>query len=382
MSKILMYTTNKIYTANRITGGIKRFNMLYDSLIENNYNVDLYCGESQDDLEKYNKNAYSINTRTTNKKIFPSIEIMFKNLKLLKKLKKNNYDYVIVFDVPTAISLSILKFKNIYLFLRQDLIEYRKISLASKKKNIIYKTIYLKFMNFCEFVCLNNAKKLLVQCNYDLNNLIKRHRFIRKKIKNKAVIQINNVNAPWIVENSKVDSFSPKTDSDFKIGFIGDFSNPRKGHEIMLESLKLLNDEKISFSAFIIGDGKELELYKKKFANCSNINFLGRLSNPMSVLKNMDLMVVPSLADSCPNTILESLYNDVLVIGSDRGGIPEILTNKDSLFILNKNDLFNKIKKIYFDLNFREKMLKEQNKRKKQLTFDWGKKIIDLLSWR
>lgn len=379
MKKILMYTTSKIYTGKRITGGINRFIMLYQGLIDKGYDVDLYCGETEETLKKYNMKAKSIDCKEKrNSKIFPNIRIMLKNLKLLLKLRKEKYNKVIVFDIPTAISICLLKFKNVNLFLRQDLIEYRKIILNDANKNVIYKIIYLQFMKFCEYICCKNAEKIIIQCEFDAENLIKRHRFIRKSLQNKITIQINNVNAKWIIEKSKI-NVNTENDGYFKIGFVGDFSSKRKGHDILIPVIYNMIEKNIKVKLFVIGDGKELCEYKEKYKKYENIIFLGRMSNPMELVKKMDLVVVPSLADSCPNTVLEAMYNDVLVIGTNRGGIPEIIDNKQAVFEPAIDSLEEKLIEIILNTKYKEDLKSKQQVRKQQLTFEWEDKIIEIL---
>ena len=98
------------------------------------------------------------------------------------------------------------------------------------------------------------------------------------------------------------------------------------------------------------------------------------------ILKQCDLLVVPSLADSCPNTVMEALYNEVPVIGSNAGGIPEILLHENALFELNVCSLKERILS-YKDNNKALHELKEQQKhRKDELTFDWAARIIEIMS--
>lgn len=379
MKNILMYTTNKIYTGERITGGIKRFIMLYQGLIDKGYNVDLYCAETQETLKKYNMNAKSINCENKRKsRIFPNVIIMVKNIKLLLKLKKEKYDKVIVFDVPTAISICLLKFKNINLFLRQDLIEYRKIILDNSNKNKIYKIIYLKFMELCEYICCKNSEKIIVQCKFDLENLMKRHRFIRKSLQKKTIVQINNVNARWIIEKSKI-NVNVETNGHFKIGFVGDFSSKRKGHNLLIPAICKLIEKEIDVELFVIGDGRELDSYQATYKQYENINFLGKMTNPMEIVKRMDLVVVPSLADSCPNTVLEAMYNDILVIGTNKGGIPEIIDNNQALFEPTIDSLEKKLIEIISNFKYKKDLKDKQQIRKKQLTFEWEDRIIEIL---
>ena len=69
--------------------------------------------------------------------------------------------------------------------------------------------------------------------------------------------------------------------------------------------------------------------------------------------------MVPSWSDSCPNTVLEALYNEIAVIGSKAGGIPEILIDKDSLFDLNKVSLKESILRFVED-NHALKLLRDR----------------------
>ena len=93
----------------------------------------------------------------------------------------------------------------------------------------------------------------------------------------------------------------------------------------------------------------------------------------------MDLIVVPSLADSCPNTMLESIYNNILVIGAKTGGIPEIINNDKFLFEPNAESLENKLFKVITDMKYRKKLYEYQEKRKKELSFNWEEKILNIL---
>lgn len=380
MKKILMYTNDKIYTTDRMTGGLKRFRMLYDGLLSKGYNVTLFCGETQEDLQKYNKKAISINKKINNTLFFPSFVIFFKNKKVMKKIKKEKYSDIIVFDVPTTIGLCLSRIKNINLFLRQDLIEYRKIILENDGRNKIFSYIYLKFMWFCEFICCKRSKRIIIQCKYDLDNLLKRHRFSKKNIISKSFIQINNVNAPWIVEKSNKTIVDRNSNLDyFNICFIGDFSNTRKGHDVLLPAIKRLIDEKYKIKCHIIGDGQLLSQVKKEYIDYKSIIFHGRMSNPLEIVKGSNLVIVPSRADSCPNTVLESLYNDILVIGSNKGGIPEILNNDNLLFDLNVNSIVDKVKKIINNKKTYNELKKIEEERKKELSFDWTKKIANIM---
>lgn len=82
-----------------------------------------------------------------------------------------------------------------------------------------------------------------------------------------------------------------------------------------------------------------------------NARYLGSLSS--SEIKKtypyLYCVVVPSLwLENYPNTVLEALAYKTLVIGSSRGGIPELIDNQDRLFDINNiNEFVNALEYSY-----------------------------------
>jgi len=356
------------------TGGVKRFFELTRYLISIGYDVFLVSKDTEEDRKKIGVKGRTLNISSDK---MTGLSVIKNNKETLRYIKKCKFDKVIVFDVRAAISLTVYNISNIYLFLRQDLLSYKKIQLENKKMSDIKKFFVLRIMLFGEYLCLKKAKKIVVQCKYDLDQLVIRHKIIKKQIKKKTVIQINNVNPSWI-EKNKVETEKQEKCQNYDLVFIGNFNDTRKGHSILLSALKELYEEGENINTAIIGDGRDLKHYKDIYKDIKNIDFLGRVNNPSVILKNSKLSIVPSYADSCPNTVLESLYIGCPVIGSNRGGIPEILNNSNWIFELNLFDIKEKIKECLLDDN-NIKMRKEQEKRKKELEFDWSRKILEII---
>ncbi|MFA5450391.1 MAG: glycosyltransferase family 4 protein [Dehalococcoidales bacterium] len=137
-------------------------------------------------------------------------------------------------------------------------------------------------------------------------------------------------------------------------------------------------DDGLRINAVLVGDGKLLEVYKAECKDYQSISFLGRLDNPLPVMRACDLIVVPSMADSCPNTVMEALYNETPVIGTKSGGIPEILNDEMALFENNANSLAEKIVELSHKGNLL-KLKEKQKTRKAELTFEWSEKIYQHL---
>ena len=377
-----MYSTSQLF-GKRVTGGLKRFLELYNGLKSRGIDVDLFCTDSPEVLTENGVTGYSLVNNDISRSFFIPTEfkILINNIKTIKKIKKTKYDSIIVFDVPTASGLCFAGLKNIQLFIRQDLIGYKKIALSGRTNSKAIIRSYLWFMKLCETICFIRSERIVIQCKYDYDALIKRHRFIRNIIKKKSIIQINNVNPSWIVDKSmdnqvSICDFNEKNKGNkLVIGFIGDFSNERKGHRIFVDAVKNLLNKGLELEAILVGDGEQLPTYKEECHNYPTIKFTGRLDNPLGVVKRCYLMVVPSLADSCPNTVMEALYNEIPVIGARSGGIPEILESEDSLFEPNSLSLQNKIEHLFNRDNLYD-LRKKQYIRKSELEFDWPSIMI------
>lgn len=112
-------------------------------------------------------------------------------------------------------------------------------------------------------------------------------------------------------------------DKNVRIGFIGRIEAV-KGIELLLESFTRLEIPKVELS--IAGGGKTeyVQSLRSRFQS-ERIRFLGRV-RPRDFYPEVDLVVVPSLLnDTFPTVVIEALSFGKPVIGSRRGGIPEII---------------------------------------------------------
>ena len=379
--KILLYNSGEIFTDN-LTGGIRRFRELAYYLASGKLKVngirvdsDLCCADDQKILRKYGLvSAYQMRGNTGKPFILPELQRYALNKNVLREIRDAKYDAVVVFDVPQAIGLCLAGIANIVLMIRKDMIGYEVIN--SSRNRGIKKRVKFALQWVCEYICLKRAMVIVCQCKYDKKVLLRRHRVLAQKIKNNFVIQINNVNPSWICESSKVgDSGSDQYENKLKVYFIGGFDNPRKGQDVFLDTAEQILKERQDISFHLIGGGAGLEEYKRKYS-CQDIQFLGRKESPINELSRADLLVVPSFADSCPNTVLEGLYSHTPVIGSNAGGIPEILMDRNALFEPNSNSLKKKIIELADDGEKIRCLVHKQEKRKSQLEFNWAQIIL------
>lgn len=141
-------------------------------------------------------------------------------------------------------------------------------------------------------------------------------------------VDINKINKLGLVEPKE--NFN---NSDLKIVSVSSI-NEGKGIHILIEAVNELLKEGKGVSLYIIGDipNNSLLEYKKKLLDLSNkvdkskINFIGWESNPYKYINKSDILVLPSIKEeSFGMVIAEAMALKKVVIGSDIGGIPELI---------------------------------------------------------
>lgn len=106
--------------------------------------------------------------------------------------------------------------------------------------------------------------------------------------------------------------------------------HPNKGHGFLLEAATSINAQ-----FFLIGGGElRDELLGRIQQNnlSSRVFLLGHVDQAASCLKAFDGMVLPSLKEGLPYTIIEAGLAGVPVLASNVGGIPEIIPDQAMLF--------------------------------------------------
>jgi glycosyltransferase involved in cell wall biosynthesis len=128
--------------------------------------------------------------------------------------------------------------------------------------------------------------------------------------------------------------------------------NENKGIDVLIQSIPLVVD-KISenLKLLIIGDGpqkKSLMEYADSLNVRSYIEFLGWRNDVPEILKTCHIFVAPSVCkDAFPYVVLEGMSSGAAIIGSNIGGIPEMMGESCEAGELvepgNANDIANAI---------------------------------------
>ena len=109
-----------------------------------------------------------------------------------------------------------------------------------------------------------------------------------------------------------------------------------KGHRFLLEAWRRLQDSgKLSrgHHLLIVGDGPLRNELETDANDLSNVHFVGSVSDPRSVLRNLDLFVLPSVNEGFGIAIIEAMAAGVPVVATESGGIPEVVTAETGFLV-------------------------------------------------
>ena len=115
-----------------------------------------------------------------------------------------------------------------------------------------------------------------------------------------------------------------------------------KGQQYVIHALgKLKKRGIINFKYQLVGGGDQsyLKSIAKKYGVIDQIEFLGAMPHGKVInwLDNIDIYIQPSLTEGLPRALIEAMSRGVLAIGSDAGGIPELLDDKYLVRNISKN---------------------------------------------
>lgn len=174
----------------------------------------------------------------------------------------------------------------------------------------------------------------------------------------------------YVLHNSKIADhyreYKNKTEGPFYIG-VTSFLTPSKGHIYLLEALKKLVDQNVPVRLRIAGDGDtktKLESFVLEHGLEDYVEFAGFQRNIPKFLENIDIFVLPSLAESFGNTLLEAMFAGLPCIAFDTGGIPEVMGGTGILSPVKDVDaLAENIRKVAGSFELRAELSKKARER-------------------
>ncbi len=210
-----------------------------------------------------------------------------------------------------------------------------------------------------------NADAVVFQSGYDRDSVARRNPDVAVR----AVVIANSFVVSWLPKRTALSNRSTSLTRGIYVGHL----NERKGIQFLLAALAGL-PEGPDFD--IVGFGT-LESWCRDYVEehglTHRVTFYGRLDSPLELLAAADLLVVPSIYDSFPNTVLEALFVGTPVIGSDVAGIRTML--EDPLLLFPRGDveaLADRIRRFREDRQSYARARAICHERREHFAFDWA----------
>ncbi|MFT2007604.1 glycosyltransferase family 4 protein [Pontibacter sp. 13R65] len=159
-----------------------------------------------------------------------------------------------------------------------------------------------------------------------------------------------------------------------------------KGQHLVLEAAKALHDNYPALHYYIFGLPSDEAYHQSLLQQVAQeglsdyIHFKGFHTQPTAIMPCFDVVLLPSLNESFGLVLPEAMRAGVAVIGSNFGGIPEIIDDMETGMLFengNTKDLASKLKLLYQNKELREKLAK-QGKQKADRIFSEEQHYLDL----
>lgn len=353
-----------------VTGGNKRYLEMLHTMAIKGWDVTVIISNTID-CEHYAFKTVPVKPILKGKIIPFSVKQIFSIIPTAIRLDNKNF-ISIAFGETNYLALKFLKIftgANILFAFRSNSYKAKLNEfLVYNKKQTLKDRFNLIKMSNIEKGIVELADIIVLQTEYDRDDIISRN----PKGSNKTVIVPNSINESWF--NNKYRSINKST-SLKKIIFLGSYEY-RKGAMFFLEAVKILHNRGITIKIDLYGGRKEaveLNNYIETNNLVGSVNVYGRVENPLSLIPEYDLMVVPSVYDSYPNVVLESIFTGTPVIASNNSGMKAILKYNELLFETgNPESIADTIEKIASDKGYYKTVKTLCSDRLNIHDFSWG----------
>ena len=165
----------------------------------------------------------------------------------------------------------------------------------------------------------------------------------------------NIANVQKIKDLSKQEGLIKYEDGKLNAVLVGRI-HPVKGYDRFLKVVKRLYDDgfKEKLVINVIGDGPDLEKVKSLNNDLGlDIHFWGKMDNPYKEIKNMDLLILPSLYEAFGLVASEALILDVPVLATKTAATEKIISNNINGLVTENSEegLYNGMKELLINFD-------------------------------
>lgn len=307
----------------------------------------------------FNKNS-TIKTQYI-KRFFNPLPL-FNAKKLAAIIDKNNIDVIHMHwgkDLPLAAFAKALS-------KRKPALVYTRQMMITRAKNDFYHNFLYHQMD----LMLTITKELETLCKKYIHGHARKIRTLYYGVKQPK----KQLDEESIRSQRKVLGFS---DKNFIAGLIGRLEES-KGQYLLIEAIHQAKQNKHEIHALIVGHEMlpgyrdKLKEQATKLGVIDNIIFQDFVADPQQLMQLCDCVILASGQETFGLVLPEAMRADVAVIGSNSGGVPEIIDHEETGLLFesrNADSLYQQIEHLYRDEKFKNK-LAQQGKEKADRLFN------------
>ena len=138
-----------------------------------------------------------------------------------------------------------------------------------------------------------------------------------------------------------------------------------KGQHVLVEAMALLSNRKLNISATFVGQVIDNDYFEKLKQSVkkqdleARVSYLDFIDNPMSVMPCFDVLVLLTYCETFGLVLVEAMRAGVAVIGTDAGGVPEIIEHKKTGILIPPGDaraLARELTSLYDDADLKNRL--------------------------
>jgi glycosyltransferase involved in cell wall biosynthesis len=126
-----------------------------------------------------------------------------------------------------------------------------------------------------------------------------------------------------------------------RIGFVGRLSK-EKGPEFFVRAAQALRTRLPEAEFILYGNGPEEEMLQVLVSDLGlrrTVQFKGHINDPSSIYSSLDIVVLPSLQEGLPMTLLEALASGKAVVATKVGEVPSVIHDSTMGILVQPGDL-------------------------------------------
>lgn len=311
----------QIIGSSNIGGAEKMFCSLIEHLDKNKFKIYVACppnGKMLDNFSKYSEEIVTFNFKNWLNPLTIFSLKKYMKLKQIEIVHTHLYNADFMGIIAAQLGRVPYKFTTIH---GHNFDTSCRFGLRNTKNlfcSLVYRFIYM----FCD--------KVIVVCQALKKDLLERPGI---KVEERKIKVIYNG-----FDLEKIAEFNQRSDRRVEsmlgnngrfVGVIGNFDRV-KGHAVLLKSIPQVLKEIGKVKFIFVGDGEErnrIERIIKKLRIEKNIIFTGVYPEVLDIIGLCDLIVLPSLNEGLPLSILEAMALAKPIVATSIGGVPEVLEN-------------------------------------------------------